>query len=184
MPPKQSGARGRGQQAAAGTTTSSREKVSAGRKRTASSSGPATAATGRKNQAVKRTQARKQREDVDYAVSDVEVVDLDEDEDEENMEVDGGDNSEDEEEAEEDDEDNEDLERETIPPDLLTRILYEFFEREDTRITKDANAAVAKYVDVFVREAIARAAAERGRDGSFLEVEELEKIAPQLLMDL
>jgi hypothetical protein len=100
----------------------------------------------------------------------VEVVDLDEDEDEENMDVDGGHNSEEEEEAEGDGEDDEGLERETIPPDLLTRILYEFFEREDTRITKDANAAVAKYVDVFVREAIARAAAERGRDGSFLEV--------------
>ncbi|EGS23047.1 uncharacterized protein CTHT_0015320 [Thermochaetoides thermophila DSM 1495] len=76
----------------------------------------------------------------------------------------------------------EDDERENIHPELLTRILHEFFEKEDTRITKDANAAVAKYVDIFVREAIARAAVERGR--GFLEVEDLEKIAPQLLMDL
>jgi hypothetical protein len=87
--------------------------------------------------------------------------------------------------------------------------LYEFFERDGTRITRDANAAVARYVDVFVREAIARAAVERS--GGFLEVsltvpspgeqgigegwlgwvltgrgqvEDLEKIAPQLLMDL
>lgn len=61
-----------------------------------------------------------------------------------------------------------DDEREKIPPELLTRILHEFFGKEDTRITKDANAAVAKYVDIFVREAIARAAVERGR--GFLEV--------------
>lgn len=54
---------------------------------------------------------------------------------------------------------------------------------------------MAKYVDVFVREALARAAYERsgtGRDGrgggggvsdGFLEVEDLEKMAPQLVLD-
>jgi centromere protein X len=56
----------------------------------------------------------------------------------------------------------------TIPVDLLTRLLHEFFDGDRTRITRDANAAVAKYMDVFVREAIARAAAERER--GFLEV--------------
>lgn len=56
----------------------------------------------------------------------------------------------------------------TIPPDLLTRILHEFFEKEGTRITKEANNAVAQYMDTFVKEAIARAAAER--PGGFLEV--------------
>lgn len=56
----------------------------------------------------------------------------------------------------------------TIPPDLLTRILHEFFEKDGTRITKDANNTLAKYMDVFVKEAIARAAAER--QGGFLEV--------------
>ncbi|KAG6360759.1 hypothetical protein INS49_011825 [Diaporthe citri] len=81
----------------------------------------------------------------------------------------------------EDDEDDEEPEK-TIPPELLTRILHEFFEKDGTRITKDANNAVAKYMDIFVKEAIARAAAER--DGGFLEVEDLEKIAPQLLFDL
>lgn len=35
------------------------------------------------------------------------------------------------------------------------------------KITKDANAVVAKYVDIFVREALARAAYERaGGDGN------------------
>ncbi|KAI8270349.1 Centromere protein X [Colletotrichum sp. SAR11_239] len=69
----------------------------------------------------------------------------------------------------------------TIPPELLTRLLHEFFEKDDTRLSKDANAAAGKYMDVFVREAIARCVHER--PGGFLEVEDLEKIAPQLLMD-
>lgn len=70
----------------------------------------------------------------------------------------------------EEEEEEEEEEMPTIPPELLTRILHEFFEKEETRITRDANAAVARYVDVFVREAIARAAVESGREGGFLEV--------------
>ncbi|KAH7155094.1 CENP-S associating centromere protein X-domain-containing protein [Dactylonectria estremocensis] len=70
----------------------------------------------------------------------------------------------------------------SIPRDLLTRLLHEFFTKDATRISRDANAAAGKYFDVFVREAIARAAAEK--DGGFLEVEDLEKISPQLLLDL
>lgn len=66
-----------------------------------------------------------------------------------------------------DDDDDEEPEK-TIPPELLTRILHEFFEKDGTRITKDANSSVAKYMDIFVKEAIARAAAER--EGGFLEV--------------
>lgn len=68
----------------------------------------------------------------------------------------------------EEEEEEDDDERQRIPPELLTRILHEFFEQEGTRITRDANEAVARYVDVFVREAIARAAVER--EGGFLEV--------------
>ncbi|KAI0432850.1 CENP-S associating centromere protein X-domain-containing protein [Xylaria sp. FL1042] len=79
------------------------------------------------------------------------------------------------------DEDDEETKK-TIPPELLTRILHEFFEKDGTRISKDANKAVAKYMDIFVREAIARTAVEKGN--GFLEVEDLEKVAPQLLMDL
>ncbi|KAF4452489.1 Centromere protein X [Fusarium austroafricanum] len=70
----------------------------------------------------------------------------------------------------------------TIRPELLTRLLHEFFTKDATRISRDANAAVGKYFDVFVREAIARAAVEK--DGGFLEVEDLEKVSPQLLLDL
>jgi hypothetical protein len=83
----------------------------------------------------------------------------------------------------EDEEEEEEDKAKTIPPGLLTRLLHEFFAKEGTRIHKDANEAVAKYMDVFVREAIARSCAERGGDG-FLEVEDLEKVAPQLLLDM
>ncbi|OAQ73194.1 CENP-S complex, centromere protein X [Pochonia chlamydosporia 170] len=70
----------------------------------------------------------------------------------------------------------------SIPKDLLTRILHEFFTKDSTRISRDANAAMGKYMDIFVREAIARAAVEK--NAGFLEVDDLEKIAPQLLLDL
>ncbi|RYP80805.1 hypothetical protein DL769_002275 [Monosporascus sp. CRB-8-3] len=83
--------------------------------------------------------------------------------------------------AEDDGADDDDA-PETIPPDLLTRLLHEFFEKEGTRISRDANAAVAKYMDIFVRETIARTAVEK--ESGFLEVEDLEKVAPQLLLDL
>ncbi len=96
----------------------------------------------------------------------------------------------------------------SIPKDLLTRILHDLFEKDATRVSRDANAAVGKYVDVFVREAIARTAVEKrsgflevcylfffsslasdGRGGTRMaadlhKVEDLEKIAPQLLLDL
>lgn len=83
---------------------------------------------------------------------------------------------------EEEDEEDEVEERKTIPPELLTHVLHGFFEKDGTRVSKDANAAVAKYMDIFVREAIARAVVEKEK--GFLEVEDLEKIAPQLLLDL
>ncbi|KAL4735645.1 CENP-S associating centromere protein X-domain-containing protein [Aspergillus similis] len=79
-----------------------------------------------------------------------------------------------------------------IPPKLLTRLLHHHFRNEKTKIAKDANAVVAKYIDVFVREAVARAAFERaeaqggaggGIADGFLEVEDLEKMGPQLAMD-
>ncbi|KAI0878500.1 CENP-S associating centromere protein X-domain-containing protein [Hypoxylon argillaceum] len=92
-------------------------------------------------------------------------------------------NDREEDEAERLEDDDDDVEtKKTIPPELLTRILHEFFEKDGTRISKDANKAVAKYMDIFVREAIARTAVEKG--SGFLEVEDLEKVAPQLLMDL
>lgn len=64
----------------------------------------------------------------------------------------------------------------TIPPKLLTRILHHHFKDSNVRIGKDANELVGKYMDTFVREAIARATFERseahdgGLGGEFLEV--------------
>lgn len=72
------------------------------------------------------------------------------------------------EEVEEEEEEEEDGPENTIPPELLLRLLHEFFEKDDTRLTKDANAAAGRYMDVFVREAIARCVHER--PGGFLEV--------------
>ncbi|KAE8373835.1 CENP-S associating centromere protein X-domain-containing protein [Aspergillus bertholletiae] len=79
-----------------------------------------------------------------------------------------------------------------IPPKLLTKLVHHHFKGQKSKIAKDANEVVAKYVDVFVREALARAAferaeggqgAERGVGDGFLEVEDLEKMAPQLVLD-
>ncbi|KAL2075517.1 hypothetical protein VTL71DRAFT_460 [Oculimacula yallundae] len=89
----------------------------------------------------------------------------------------------------------------TIPPDLVNVLLHGFFNQDNTRMTKDANAAVGMYIETFIREALNRAAwAKRhgweegsvdagngalqgGGDGEYLEVEDLERLAPQLLLD-
>lgn len=48
-----------------------------------------------------------------------------------------------------------------IHPKLLTALFHHFFKNEKTRISKDADALMAKYMDLFVREAIARGKLER-----------------------
>jgi hypothetical protein len=48
-----------------------------------------------------------------------------------------------------------------IPPKLLTRMLHDGFEDANTRIGKDAMGVIGMYFETFVREALARAAAER-----------------------
>ncbi|KAF2874199.1 CENP-S associating centromere protein X-domain-containing protein [Massariosphaeria phaeospora] len=77
-----------------------------------------------------------------------------------------------------------------IPSQLLNRLLHENFEDEGTQIQKGAMNLVEKYMDIFVREAIARADVERraaAKEGGimdgFLHVEDLEKLAPQLVLD-
>lgn len=76
-----------------------------------------------------------------------------------------------------------------IPQKLLTRLLYESFEDKNMKIGREALNVFGKYMETFVREALARAIYERqdadgamGGDG-FLQVEDLEKLAPQLLLD-
>ena len=80
--------------------------------------------------------------------------------------------------------------REAIPRPLLERLLHDGFEDADTRIQKGAMALVAKYMDTFVREAVARAAFERADAAradaitdDFLQVEDLERLVPQLMLD-
>lgn len=69
-------------------------------------------------------------------------------------------------------------------------------------MSKDANAAVGTYIETFVREGLTRADYWKkhgweegglngnleggevgGGDGAYLEVEDLERLAPQLILD-
>lgn len=130
---------------------------------------------GAKNKADKPAASAKAKPASAKAKGKQRAVSPDDDDDDQQMDLDGreeiqiDDHDHDQDQDDDDDEDEDEHDREkTIPPDLLTRILAEFFEKDGTRITRDANTAVAKYMDIFVKEAIARAAAERG--GGFLEV--------------
>lgn len=80
-----------------------------------------------------------------------------------------------------------------IPQPLLLRLLHEGFAKKDTKIDKHALQIVQTYMEVFVREAIARCvaekkeAAERGEVGEgdvgWLEVEDLEKVGVGMMLD-
>ncbi|KAF2124839.1 hypothetical protein P153DRAFT_361004 [Dothidotthia symphoricarpi CBS 119687] len=77
-----------------------------------------------------------------------------------------------------------------IPAPLLARLLHENFEDSNTQIQKGAMNLVGKYMEIFVREALARAKHERensAKEGGvydgFCQVEDLEKLAPQLVLD-
>jgi hypothetical protein len=48
-----------------------------------------------------------------------------------------------------------------IPQKLVTRLLYEGFEDKNMKIGREAMAVVGKYMETFVREALARAVYER-----------------------
>lgn len=50
-----------------------------------------------------------------------------------------------------------------VPLKLMARLLYEGFEDKSTKIDKDALSAVTKYIETFVREAMARAAEVRSK---------------------
>lgn len=84
-----------------------------------------------------------------------------------------------------------DLSAPPIPAPLLVRLLHHNFQDESTQIQKGAMNLFGSYMSIFVREAIARAKEEReraarngGGPGSrFLQVEDLEKLAPELLLD-
>lgn len=81
----------------------------------------------------------------------------------------------------------------TIPQPLLLRLMHEHFDSEDTKIDKHAVVVLQKYLDVYVRETIARAVlskkddVEEGRasqsDSNWLDRQDLEKVAGGMLLD-
>jgi len=81
----------------------------------------------------------------------------------------------------------------SIPQPLLVRILHERFQDQATQIDKHAIQVLQKYFEVFVREAIARAAlakrekAARGEveaeDRAWLELPDLEGVAGGMSLD-
>ncbi|CAK7243915.1 MAG: hypothetical protein STHCBS139747_005445 [Sporothrix thermara] len=74
----------------------------------------------------------------------------------------------------------------SLPPALLARVLHHFFQNpggKPTRLTQDAHDSINKYMEIFIREAVARSVAERGT-GTFLDVDVLQKVAGQLIMDM
>lgn len=81
----------------------------------------------------------------------------------------------------------------SIPQPLLLRLLHEGFSNKDTKIDTHALAIVQKYMEVFVRETIARCiaekkeAGERGEVGEmdvgWLELEDLEKVGVGMMLD-
>lgn len=82
-----------------------------------------------------------------------------------------------------------------LPSALITRLLHEAFDDKNIKIGKDANALTARYLDLFVREAVARAnevAKERkeareagGQEDQdvWLEQQDMEEVAPGLVLD-
>jgi len=93
---------------------------------------------------------------------------------------------------EDEDDEEEPLAHPSIPPKLLTRLLFEAFEDKEMKIGREAMQVVGKYMETFVREALARAAFEREDGGArgggaagdgWLQVEDLEKLAPGLVLD-
>jgi hypothetical protein len=75
---------------------------------------------------------------------------------------------------------------------LITRILFSGFQDKNTKIGKEALGIVEMYMRLFVKESIARTCQEAKNkngasladlDDNWLQVEDLEKIAPQLILD-
>ncbi|KAK4504646.1 hypothetical protein PRZ48_002607 [Zasmidium cellare] len=81
----------------------------------------------------------------------------------------------------------------SIPQPLLVRLLHEAFADKNTKIDTHAIQVLQKYVEIFVREAMARTEAEKKEaaargdcsdmDAGWLEVEDLEKVVAGLLLD-
>lgn len=78
----------------------------------------------------------------------------------------------------------------SIPQPLIVRLLHEHFSDKSTKIDKHAIQVLQKYLEVFVREAIARTALQKKQDpgvsaldSGWLELEDLEKVAAGMMLD-
>lgn len=74
-----------------------------------------------------------------------------------------------------------------IPQELLSRLVYDAFKDRETKITKEAMAALCKYFELFVQEAIFRAhyskqEAAGGADQELLDVRRTTKLHLQCTM--
>lgn len=84
-----------------------------------------------------------------------------------------------------------DPEDHAIPRALITRIIHQGLNDKNMKISKEAVGAMEMYTKIFVKEAIARSKQSSsdntdgvpGIDDGWLQVEDLEKIAPQLVLD-
>ena len=84
-----------------------------------------------------------------------------------------------------------------IPLPLVHKLMsYHFQDKDKTRLTTDAREVLGKYLETFVKEAIMRSIYEAQKKGGdvdgdagdqeddgWLEVEHLERMAPQLVLD-
>jgi hypothetical protein len=82
----------------------------------------------------------------------------------------------------------------SIPQPLLVRLLHEHFTDKTTKIDKNAIQVLDRYFEVFIRETIARASMRKKEeaeasggadsvDASWLELEDLEKVAAGMMLD-
>ncbi|XP_074778589.1 centromere protein X [Athene noctua] len=68
--------------------------------------------------------------------------------------------------------------------ETVDRLLRLHFQDRRTRVNGDAQLLMAEMLNVFVREAAARAARQaQGEDRRTVAVEQVEKVLPQLLLD-
>ncbi|XP_030317500.1 centromere protein X isoform X2 [Calypte anna] len=68
--------------------------------------------------------------------------------------------------------------------ETVDRLLRLYFRDRRTRVNGDAQALMAEMLNVFVREAAARAARQaQAEDLEQVDIEHLEKVLPQLLLD-
>ncbi|KAI7240804.1 hypothetical protein KC330_g1032 [Hortaea werneckii] len=80
-----------------------------------------------------------------------------------------------------------------MPQNFLVRLLHENLRDKKTQIDKNAIQVLDKYIEIFVREAIARTSLSKQEraasgeiladDARWLELEDLERVAPGLVLD-